>query len=106
MGGVGGGATDTGSPHKPGCSHVVFIETLSFEEQAMMARASDILVAVHGAALTVGIFMQPGSVVLEVLTSPWYQPFIDVALERFGVRYEHRLMAAMPWWRSPIWMTN
>jgi hypothetical protein len=69
-------------------THVVFMETLSFEEQATLARASDILITVHGAALTNGIFMQPGSVVLEVLTSPWYQPFIDVALERFGVRYE------------------
>ena len=69
-------------------NHVVFMEVLSFQQQALLMRRSDILIAVHGAALTNGIFMQPGSVVLEVLTSPWYEPFIDVALERFGVRYE------------------
>ncbi|KAK4888023.1 hypothetical protein LTR27_013027 [Elasticomyces elasticus] len=40
---------------------------LPFREQLQIARSSDILVAVHGAGLTHGMFLEPGSSIVEIL---------------------------------------
>jgi protein O-GlcNAc transferase len=41
--------------------------SLSFAEQLNATRRSDILIGVHGAGLTHGMFMRPGSAMVEIL---------------------------------------
>lgn len=80
----------------PGCvsidmdwlaGHIVLLEQMSFSEQVQLMRDTDILIAAHGAALTNAIFLKPQSVVIEVLTAPWYQAFYDFPSTMFGVKY-------------------
>ena len=46
---------------------LVDFAALPFSEQVKMARATDILVGVHGAGMTQGIFLPPGSTMVEIL---------------------------------------
>jgi len=46
---------------------VVDFATIPFAEQLKIVRGTDLLVGVHGAGLTHLMFLQPGSVVLELL---------------------------------------
>lgn len=46
---------------------VVDFAALSFEEQLRVVRETDVLVGVHGAGLTHGMFLRPGSAMVEIL---------------------------------------
>ena len=50
-------------------SRAVRLERLAFEEQVLLAHAADVLVCVHGAALTSALFMREGAVAIDVLPS-------------------------------------
>lgn len=46
---------------------LIDLAAISFSEQLNIIRRTDILVGVHGAALTHGMFLQPGSAMVEIL---------------------------------------
>ncbi|KAK2740553.1 hypothetical protein FQN57_006057 [Myotisia sp. PD_48] len=55
-------------------------EDISFKEQLEVARATDVLVGVHGAGLTHGIFLRKGSVMVEILPNKLnHKGFLNVA---------------------------
>jgi hypothetical protein len=66
--------------------HVVVLETLSFEEQVRIMAQTDVLICVHGAAVINGIFMQPGSVVLELFNARFVEFVFAAPLREAGVR--------------------
>lgn len=60
---------------------------ISIEEQLRLAESTDILVGHHGAAMSYLMFMTPGSTVLEILPSYFYQHgFRHIAAMR-GIQY-------------------
>jgi hypothetical protein len=66
--------------------HVVVLETLSFEEQVRIMAQTDVLLCVHGAAVINGIFMRPGSVVLELFNARFVEFVFAAPLREAGVR--------------------
>jgi hypothetical protein len=66
--------------------HVVVLETLSFEEQVRIMAQTDVLICVHGAAVINGIFMRPGSVVLELFNARFVEFVFAAPLREAGVR--------------------
>jgi hypothetical protein len=66
--------------------HVVVLETLSFEEQVRIMARTDVLICVHGAAVINGIFMRPGSVVLELFNARFVEFVFAAPLREAGVR--------------------
>ena len=59
----------------------VRLERLAFEEQVLLAHAADVLVCVHGAALTSALFMREGAVAIDVLPSN----FVEYAWHHLAV---------------------
>ncbi|KAK5689534.1 hypothetical protein LTR97_012874 [Elasticomyces elasticus] len=76
---------------------LVDFSKLSFRQQLQIARSSDILVGVHGAGLTHGMFLKPSSSIVEILPPTLaYKGFKNMArfcglsyFSRFGADYEY-----------------
>lgn len=75
---------------------IVRAETLSFREQAELFNSAETLVSIHGAGLANGLFMQPGSKLIELL--PKRNGIFDYNRMRNTTRHDAcyvRLAAAM-----------
>jgi protein O-GlcNAc transferase len=86
--------------------------TLPFAQQLRIAHSSDILVGAHGAGLTHGMFLRPGSTLVELLPHglPNFQGFRNVAhfmglryLDGHGVEYEAAEKTG-DWYRDDVFM--
>ena len=68
-------------------AQAVALETLPIKEQIRLMTHTDVLVGVHGNGITWLQFLQPGSVVVE-LVGIWYQPYAKL----WGHRHLHSSM--------------
>ena len=66
---------------------IVDCSTLGVEEQAGLFAQSDIVVAVHGAALSNLVFCKPGTTVLEIFGAAANQKVYWLMSHRMGLRY-------------------
>jgi hypothetical protein len=92
-------------------NHILLFDTMTFTEQVMVMRRTDIFIASHGAAILNGIFMMPGSVVIDLKTGPFYEFFFLSSLTESNVQYLQVPMAIpvnfttqqadCPWHRIP-----
>jgi hypothetical protein len=69
--------------------HVVVMETLSFKSQVGLMRAADVFIAVHGAAVTNGMFMRPGSAVIDIYNGRYLEFYFAPVLRESGVELLH-----------------
>jgi hypothetical protein len=60
---------------------------MSFVEQVRLFESTDVLIAPHGAALQNLVFMRPHSSVIEIMTSPWYEPGYQPTALLFDLHY-------------------
>jgi hypothetical protein len=60
-------------------AHVVYFDHMKFEEQVLLMRDTDVLVAIHGAALLNAIFMERGSAVVEISLSNYDHYYLAVS---------------------------
>lgn len=68
-----------------------YMETLTFEEQIRLYRSSEIIVAIHGAGMSWGIFCHPGTIYCEINHPNKILVFEDIG-RTMGLRY-YRFMA-------------
>ena len=69
-------------------SHVLHLDNLTFREQVSLMRATDILISPHGAALQNLMFMEAHSAIIELFTSPWYEPGYQANALVFDLHYQ------------------
>ena len=62
-------------------------EELTLQEQMRFFHAADVVLTPHGANVTNGIYMQPGSVLIEAFSRSWGFPMCVEALLEKGVHY-------------------
>jgi hypothetical protein len=55
-------------------THILQLERLSFRSQVGLLKDTDVFVAAHGSGLQNLMFLNKHSAVIEVFTSPWYEP--------------------------------
>jgi len=55
---------------------IVFLDTLSFTQQAKMSSTADIFIFVHGAALSLSLFLPRGAVIIEIRMH-MFDKFVD-----------------------------
>lgn len=67
--------------------HVVVLETLPFRQQVKIMSETDIFICVHGAAAINGIFMRPGSVVIEIFNARFVEFVFVAPLREVNVHY-------------------
>ena len=68
-------------------SHVVHLDGLSLREQVVLMQNTDILISTHGAAMINLIFLEEHSAVIEIMTSPWYEPGYQPTAIAAGLYY-------------------
>ena len=61
-------------------------ELLTFAEQVLLMAKTDVLIAVHGAALINGIFMRRGSAAINILNAPFIEFVFSPPLREAGVQ--------------------
>lgn len=66
--------------------HLVVLETLSFREQVLLFAETDLVVTIHGAAIVNAIFMQPGSVLIDIFNANYYEFFFSSIIRESGVK--------------------
>lgn len=77
-------------------SHIFPFENLLFNEQVEIMANTDIFLAVHGAAIMNCIFMQRGSVAIDVFTGRYVEYFYAAPLRESGVRLLYVFNSAKP----------
>ena len=75
-------------------THVVDMATLSIKEQMQLARCSDVLIGIQGAALHWGFFMRPGTGFVEIawpqkLWGFYYIPKLAYKIRVFSLTAHH-----------------
>jgi hypothetical protein len=71
-------------------AHARPLEGLGFRAQVARMRGTDVLITPHGAALTNVVFLPKHSAVIELFTSPWYEPGYQPTALVFSVHYQVR----------------
>jgi hypothetical protein len=68
-------------------THVLQFDRLSFRAQVGVLRQTDVFIAAHGSGLQNLIFLNSHSAVIELFTSPWYEPGYQPTALTMGVHY-------------------
>lgn len=68
-------------------NHVIVLETLSFRRQVEIMSETDVFICVHGAAAINGVFMHPGSVVIELFNARFVEFVFAAPLREVQVRH-------------------
>jgi len=68
-------------------NHILFFDQISFRSQVSIMHNTDVFIAPHGSGLQNLMFLRGKSAVIELFTSPWYEPGYQPTAVGMGLHY-------------------